>query len=228
MEKILKSGLYVVATPIGNLGDLSPRAKQVLEGVDFVAAEDTRSAAKLLSLMGIKAKLVSYHDHNEKLMASKLAEQIVEGATIALVSDAGTPTISDPGYRLVKACRDIGVEVFSVAGPCALIAALSISGLPTDRFLFEGFLPPKGEKRKTRIKNALTCGCTVIFYESIYKIERLLTEFHEIQPEMNIVIVREITKLYEEYLSGTPEKLLGIIKSRGSLKGELVVIINPT
>lgn len=220
--------LFIVSIPIGNLQDGSQRMSSVLAAVEYVAAEDTRRAGIFLSNLGLKKKLISYHDHNEKDRANQILEILKQGQDIALISDAGTPTISDPGYRIVSLCRFElpEVKIISIPGACAAIAALSISGLPTDRFIFEGFLPPKGNKRTERIKTILASNCTSVIYESTYKITRLLDELAALEPTRRIFIAREITKTYEENLFGTAAQLSEIVKQRKGLKGEMVVVVD--
>jgi len=207
MNQTVPASLYVVATPIGNRGDFSARAKEILSSVSAVICEDTRRTGILLSELGMKNKLISYHDHNEKNRVQEIIKLLKNGDSIALVSDAGTPCISDPGYRIVRACQEEGIRVSSVPGACAAIGALSISGLPTDRFIFEGFLPPKGAKRSRRIDVILGSNCTSIVYESTHKIEKLLQELAEKAPDREVVIVRELTKTYEETLRGLAKDL---------------------
>lgn len=221
----MKEGtLYIVATPIGNLADISERAKEILSEVDAILAEDTRHTGKLLAHLGVKTKMVSYHDHNEKGRVPEIIERLKQGEKMALVSDAGTPCISDPGYRIVHACREEGVSVSTAPGPNAALAALSISGLPTDRFTFEGFLPPKGAKRTKRIEKILASDCTSIVYESTHKIQKLVDEVAQLDPERKLFIARELTKMYEETLHGTASEIAKQISERKGLKGEIVVI----
>jgi 16S rRNA (cytidine1402-2'-O)-methyltransferase len=217
--------LYVVAIPIGNRGDLTPRAIEVLQKVDFVLAEDTRRAGLLLHELGIHKELISYFDHNERERTPQILERLKGGATAALISDGGTPLISDPGYRIVVACHAEKIPVTPVPGPSALVAALSVAGLPTDRFFFEGFLPPKGEKRLRRVEAILARDCTTVLYESTHKIERLLEEMVEREPERFIVVCRELTKTHEEILRGTVKELLLVAQRPGGLKGEMVVVV---
>jgi len=190
--------LYVVATPIGNLEDLSPRARQVLSEVDLVAAEDTRHSGSLLVHFGIHTPLISLHEHNEGERAAELLEKLRGGARIALVSDAGTPLISDPGFDLVRAARKAGICVTPIPGACALVAALSVSGLPTDRFVFEGFLPAKSAARRERLAELAAETRTLVFYESVH---RLLESLQDIAAAFGAdrpaVLARELTKLHE-------------------------------
>ena len=191
--------LYVVATPLGNLDDLSPRARQTLQQVDLVACEDTRRTGKLLSRLDIKTDLISYHEHNEVSRAALLLERLEQGIEVALVSDAGTPLVSDPGYRLVRACRAKGVPVKPVPGPAAAIAALSISGLPTDRFLFAGFLPSKSSRSWAWLTQV---PATVIFYLSPHRLGKELARLKSLFGSRQAFLVREMTKLHETVYCG--------------------------
>ena len=216
--------LFVVATPIGNLADLSPRASEVLSDVDVIAAEDTRVTRKLLVRTGVSAKLISYRDANERVLAPKLVERLLDGENIALVSDAGTPCISDPGYRLVSAAQDAGVEVVAVPGPSTVTAFLSVCGLPTDRFAFEGFLPKTGRKRA--LAAFLGSSTTVVLYESPRRILGLLGDITEVMGECRVAVGRELTKMHEEVLSGTAGEIAQRLGERASVKGEVVVAID--
>src|SRR5229473_2243387 len=178
-ENSMASTLFVVGTPIGNLQDITLRALKVLGEVDLVACEDTRHTAQLLAAHGISRRLISYFDHNEKTRIPELIEMLRDGARIALVTDAGTPSISDPGYRLVRSCLEVRIRVVSVPGPSAAIAALSIAGLPTDRFTFEGFLPARSSARKTHLKSLAREGRTMVFFESARRFRETLTEMVE-------------------------------------------------
>ncbi len=218
--------LYIVALPIGRKEDLSLKAQEVLGSVDFILAEDTRRAGMLLSSLGIKKRLLSYYDQNEAGRASQVIEDLKQGRTAALISDAGTPCISDPGYRIVRSCHENGISVRPIPGPSALVAAISVSGLPTDRFVFEGFLPPKGAKRTKRIQAILDRDMTSIVYESTHKIEKLLTEMATLDPNRLIFIGREMTKTYEEFLRGPVGEIAKNVTARGGLKGEIVVVID--
>ncbi len=219
-------GIYLVATPIGNLEDISERQRRVLEDCDVVACEDTRRTGQLLSRLSIKKPLLSYHEHNEMARAEQLAEKAKAGERIAVVSDAGTPGISDPAYRVVRAAVERGVTVFPVPGPSAVIAALVASGLPTDRFVYEGFLPQKGEKRWRRVDELLEEDRTVVLYESPHRVVRLIEEIANRTPSRPIVLAREITKLHEEFLRGTASELAEKTKGK-SVKGECVLLIGP-
>jgi len=219
-------GIYLVATPIGNLEDISQRQRRVLEDCDLVACEDTRRTGQLLSRLSIKKTLLSYHEHNESARAEQLAEKAMAGKRIAVVSDAGTPGISDPAYRVVRAAVERGVTVFPVPGPSAVVAALVASGLPTDRFVYEGFLPQKGEKRWRRVDKLLEEERTVVLYESPHRVVRLIEEIANRAPSRHLVLAREITKLHEEFLRGTASELAEKTKGK-SVKGECVLLVGP-
>lgn len=213
----MQSGLYVVGTPIGNLSDMSPRAIEVLKNVDLVAAEDTRVFAKLAAHFDIKTKRVSCHEHNERDVVQGLVEKIQNGAAIACVSDAGMPGISDPGFRLVRAARAAGVDVFVVPGPVACISALVLSGFPTDRFTFCGFFDEKKLRDDNKIPH------TIIYYESPNRVMSAVAAMARIMPERKIAIVREITKIHEETIIGYPAELMDIVPPRG----EIVIVVAP-
>jgi 16S rRNA (cytidine1402-2'-O)-methyltransferase len=219
--------LHVVATPIGNLGDLSPRALDTLRNVAAVCAEDTRHTRQLLSHFGLERPLLALHQHNEDAQAAQLVARMVAGESLALVSDAGTPLVSDPGYRLVSAARAAGVRVSPVPGACAAIAALSVAGLPSDRFVFEGFLPAKSSARRERLSRLASETRTLMFYESAHRIEEALEDMASVfGPVRRAVIARELTKLFETVLDGS----LAALKTRVSTdadqrKGEFVVIV---
>ncbi len=222
-----ESTLFVVATPIGNLDDLSPRARKVLEEADLIAAEDTRHTGRLLSHFGIKTRQMALHEHNEESLVSGLIDRLKEGQTIALVSDAGTPLISDPGYRLLCAAHEQGINVSPVPGASAVTAALSVAGLPTDRFCFEGFLPARQSARQSRLQELHQETRTLVFFESVHRIGKclddLLTTFG---PERRAFIGREITKLHEQCLSGTLLDLKGMLDDdQISPKGEFVLAV---
>ncbi|MCZ6865470.1 MAG: 16S rRNA (cytidine(1402)-2'-O)-methyltransferase [Candidatus Dadabacteria bacterium] len=221
----MSSKLYIVSTPIGNLEDITLRALNVLKQVDLIACEDTRTTKKLLSRYQILKPLTSYHEHNEIEKAKELLSMLQEGHSIALVTDAGTPGVSDPGYRIVKLASENGVQIFSVPGPSAAVAALSISGLPTSSFTFLGF-PPKQKKRLIeyleRIKDYPE---TLIFYESPKRVIKTLEATAEVLGERNASLGREITKMYEETLRGTLSEIVTTLKSRDNLKGEFTLVI---
>jgi len=219
--------LYVVGTPIGNLADLTERAKAILSSVDLVAAEDTRTTGLMLSRLGLRAELVPYHEHNEPAAAERLADALAGGKSVALVSDAGTPGISDPGFRIVRACRRRGLPVVPVPGPSALAAVLSASGLPTHGFLFVGFLPPKSSARIAFFERHREFPYTIILYESCHRIARAVAEIVEILgPTRVICVAKEVTKLHEAFLVGTAADVKARLE-RTSLKGEFVLVIAP-
>jgi 16S rRNA (cytidine1402-2'-O)-methyltransferase len=217
--------LYVVATPIGNLEDISSRAIRILGEVDLIACEDTRHTRKLLDRYGISRPLVSYHEHNEQARAAELLGGLQAGKNIALVSDAGTPLIADPGYRLVEQAREQGIAVSPVPGACALITALSVSGLPTDSFLFHGFLPGKQGQRRKLLYELKTVQATLVFYEAPHRILETLEDIAATLGEREVVLARELTKIHEEFLRGTPRELLSALAERPSVKGEFTVMV---
>ena len=220
------STLYLVATPIGNLEDITLRALRVLKECDVVAAEDTRHTGQLLTHFGLHRPLISYHKFNEASRTEEIIHRLGRGEKVALVSDAGSPGISDPGERVVRAAIDAGFKVEAVPGACALVAGLTASGLPTDEFHFIGFLPHKSGQRRKRLESLRAIPGTAVLYESPYRIEKLLGELAEVFPTHRIVLARELTKKFEEYLRGTPAELQAKLKGR-SLKGEFVVMIGP-
>ncbi|WP_042153241.1 MULTISPECIES: 16S rRNA (cytidine(1402)-2'-O)-methyltransferase [unclassified Pseudoalteromonas] len=219
--------LYVVATPIGNLDDISQRALKVLSSVDLIAAEDTRHTGKLLSHFAIKSKTVAVHDHNEKQKSQQIVNWLNEGLDIALVSDAGTPLISDPGYAVVNLCREQGANVTPVPGACAAIAALSCSGLATDKFQFLGFTPAKSKARQDFYLNAVESGITSIFYESTHRILASLDDAAQcLGSEQKIVLAKELTKTYETFFSGSISELIAFLnEDRARQKGEFVLML---
>jgi 16S rRNA (cytidine1402-2'-O)-methyltransferase len=218
--------LYLVATPIGNLEDITLRALRVLRECDAVAAEDTRHSGQLLKHFGISKPLLSYFQFNEAKRSEEIIDRLRRGEKIALVTDAGSPGISDPGERVVRAAIAAGLRVEPVPGACALVAALTASGLPTDEFHFVGFLPHKSGQRKNRLESLKAVPGVLIFYESPFRIEKLLGELNEVFPERDVVLGRELTKKFEEFLRGTPAALLEIAAKR-KLKGEFVVLVAP-
>jgi 16S rRNA (cytidine1402-2'-O)-methyltransferase len=217
--------LYIVSTPIGNLKDITLRAIEILKEVDFILCEDTRTSGNLLNHFEIKKELISLNAFNEKSKIGQIVNRILSNQTAALISDAGTPLISDPGVRLVSACIDKAIEIIPVPGPVALVAALSMSGLPTDAFVFEGFLPQK-KGRQSKLKELAKENRTIVLYESMYRIEKLLKELKEFLPERFIVVCREITKKFEETWRGFPKDLVELFPEKIS-KGEFVVVIAP-
>ena len=219
--------LHVVATPIGNLGDLSPRAQQALREADAVCAEDPRHTRRLLGHFGIEAELVALHEHNEQQQAARLVERLQAGESLALVSDAGTPLVSDPGFRLVRAAREAGVRVSPVPGPSALIAALSVAGVASDRFAFEGFLPARAGARRERLQRLAGEPRTLIFYEASHRIAETLEDMAgAFGAERRAVLARELTKLFETVLDGTLAALLERVRQDpDQRKGEFVVVV---
>jgi len=218
--------LYVVATPIGNLEDITLRALAVLRSADLVAAEDTRKTAQLLSRHGITKSLVSYHDHNESRRTPELLQRLRQGASIALVSNAGTPGISDPGYRLVSAAAEAGLRIVPVPGASAAAAALSASGLPTDAFVFVGFLSKKAGKRLAQIKTLASEARTVILYESPQRIVALVAELRQTLGDRRAVLARELTKIHEEFIRGRLSGILETLQDRPEVKGECTLLLS--
>ena len=219
--------LHVVATPIGNLGDLPPRAQQVLRDVAAVCAEDTRHTRRLLAHFGIEAELVALHEHNEQQQAGRLVERLLAGDSLALVSDAGTPLVSDPGFRLVRAAREAGVRVSPVPGPSAVIAALSVAGVASDRFAFEGFLPARAGARRERLQRLAGEPRTLIFYESSHRIAETLEDMAAaFGADRHAVLARELTKLFETVLDGSLSALAERVRQDpDQRKGEFVVVV---
>jgi len=219
--------LHIVATPLGNVGDLSPRALSVLRDVDVVAAEDTRHSGRLLAHLGIRTPLVSCHEHNERGRADELLARLAAGQSVALISDAGTPLISDPGFELVRRARAAGVEVVAVPGPSAVTAALSVAGLPSDRFVFEGFPPAKRAARRQYFRSLRTQSRTMVFYESPHRIVASLADLCEaFGGDRPAVLARELTKLHEEVRDGTLETLHGRVQSGEiAVRGEFVIVV---
>jgi len=217
--------LYLVATPIGNLSDITHRALQVLRDVDLIACEDTRHTQKLLNHYGISKKTISYHEHNEQQRAVQLVDQLKQGLNIAVVSDAGTPSISDPGFRLVRAAIESEVPIVPVPGPSALISALIAAGLPTDEFFFAGFLPAKSNARRARLSELQAVPGTLIFYEAPHRLAATLKDAFEILGERDAVVARELTKVHEEIRRGRLSEL-GDHYEREDPRGEIVVLID--
>ncbi|HEV2829230.1 MAG TPA: 16S rRNA (cytidine(1402)-2'-O)-methyltransferase [Pyrinomonadaceae bacterium] len=220
--------LYLVATPIGNLEDMTHRALRVLGEVDVIACEDTRHTKKLLNHYGITTKTISYHEHNERERATELLERLKSGLDIAVVSDAGTPAISDPGFRLTRLAIDHGVSVVPVPGANALITALIASGLPTDEIFFGGFLPARSGARRARLAELRSTPATLIFYEGPHRIAATLKDAHEILGEREAVVARELTKLHEEFARGRLSKLATRFSSAENARGEMVLMIDRT
>jgi 16S rRNA (cytidine1402-2'-O)-methyltransferase len=219
--------LYIVATPIGNLNDISLRAIEILKQVDVIAAEDTRHSIRLLNHLGIRNKLMSLHEHNEKDRIDGIIDDLKQGNNIALISDAGTPLISDPGYPLVKAVQDAGLRVSPIPGVSSIIAALSAAGMPTDPFTFYGFLSPKNSERLSKLSALRQQQGTLVFLESTHRIERLLEQLCELYADNRIVVAKELTKAFERFMSGTPAEILLLMQQEPALKkGEFVVLID--
>jgi len=219
--------LHVVATPIGNLEDMTYRAVRILQDVDLIAAEDTRHSRRLLDHYGIRTALISYHEHNERERSEQLVARLEAGESLALISDAGTPGIADPGYRLVRRCHQAGIAVVAVPGPSALVAALSISGLPTDRFRFIGFLPPKSQARKNVLYDIKAETQTCVCYETPHRLLACLEDMVELLGgAREVAIARELTKTHEELFHGCVEEALHSFSER-RVRGELVVLIGP-
>ncbi len=219
--------LYVVATPIGNLGDISRRAIEVLGSVDIVAAEDTRRCRALLSHLGLSRRLVAYHEHSDDKRERELLAELEQGRDVALVADAGTPLVSDPGFRLVRAARDAGLEVSCIPGPCAAVAALSVAGLPSDRFVFEGFLPSRESARKARLAHLATEQRTLVFYESPRRVADLFSDLAVVfGGDRRAVLARELTKIHETVRRGTVAQLRDMIAADPQQQlGEIVVLV---
>jgi len=222
---IMPGSLYVVATPIGNLEDMTFRAIRVLQTVDVIAAEDTRHTGKLLQHFQIKTPQVSYHDHNRSQRLPELLAQLHGGKAIALVTDAGMPGISDPGYELVKACADEGIPVVPVPGASAVVTALSAAGLPSDRFTFEGFLPTKGKERRDRLESLALETRTMVLYEAPHRLQQTLQDLaHHLEPARSIVLARELTKMHEEFWRGTVAEAVQEFGDRAP-QGEFTLVI---
>jgi 16S rRNA (cytidine1402-2'-O)-methyltransferase len=224
----LAPGLYLVATPIGNLEDITLRAIRVLKQADLIACEDTRQTQKLLNHYGIDTPTTSYHEHNEAARAAELVEKLAQGSRVAVVSDAGMPGISDPGFRLVSLVIERGLPVIPIPGATAFVAALVASGLPSDAFSFRGFLPPKNAARRRQLEQARDSRETQVFYEAPHRILAALEDVAAVLgPGRRIVVARELTKIHEEFLRGTATQVLDTLKIRGEMKGEMVLIIGP-
>lgn len=219
--------LFIVATPIGNLADMTPRALETLRQVSAICAEDTRRSGQLLSHFGIERPLIALHEHNEDALSQRLIDRLAGGESLALVSDAGTPLVSDPGFRVVRAARAAGITVSPVPGACAAIAALSVAGLPSDRFIFEGFLPAKASARRERLAALSGETRTLVFYESSHRISESLADMHAaFGAARPAVVARELTKLFETVINGTLAELQARVESdENQRKGEFVVMV---
>ena len=231
MEKRVKNkfenGLYVTATPIGNLGDITLRAIDLLRKADFIACEDKRVSGKLLSYYDIKTPMISYHDHNAQDVMPRLINELQDGKIIALISDAGTPLISDPGYRLVNECQKEGILVTSLPGASAILCALTNAGLPTNNFLFQGFLPPKTQARQKEIGKFSTVDASLIYYESPKRLLVCLKDILSVLGDREIAVCRELTKLYEEIRKDKISNLIELYENKPTPKGEIVIVVSP-
>lgn len=217
--------LYLVATPIGNLADITYRAVDTLRSASLIACEDTRHTRKLLDHYGISTPVQSYHEHNEAQRTEELIGRLEAGADVALVSDAGTPLISDPGFRLVRAAAAAGIRVVPIPGACAAVAALSASGLPTDAFLFIGFLPRKQGERRARLESLRGETSTIVLYEAPHRVEETLEDLVTFLDDPPVVLSRELTKLHEEFLRGTSSEVLAMLRAKPSVKGEMTLVV---
>jgi 16S rRNA (cytidine1402-2'-O)-methyltransferase len=217
--------LYLVATPIGNLEDITLRALRVLREVDLIACEDTRHTRKLLDHYGIQKPTLSYHEHNEAQRSAELLEKLRQGTSVALVSDAGTPLVSDPGYRLVSKAIESGIVIEPLPGASAILAALTASGLPTDTFVFGGFLPARPGPRRKLLARLKDDPATLVFYEAPHRILEALTDIEEVLGARPVVLAREMTKIHQEFLRGTAAEVRQALRSRPSLKGEITLLI---
>lgn len=218
--------LYIIATPIGNLADITLRALQVLETVDLIAAEDTRHSRRLLSHYNISARVISCHEHNESERARDLVQRLAGGESVALLSDAGTPAVSDPGYRILQTAIAADIPVVPIPGACAAMTALSAAGMETDAFLFVGFLPQKGAKRSTRLAGLAEEPATLIFYESPNRLVQLLREIRELMGDRRVVVAREMTKRHEEFLRGRASEVAEELAGRQAVKGEVTLLVS--
>ena len=216
--------LYIVSTPIGNLSDITLRALEVLKSVDVILSEDTRETAKILSKFEITKKQISYRDQNHSLVMPKILDLLNSGMNLALASDSGTPLISDPGYKLVRDCIDKGINVISIPGPSAALSALSISGLPTDKFVFVGFLPKQASQRKKLLEKYGKLDCTLVIYESPYRLSKLLSETLNVLGNRKVCIANELTKIYEKVLRGNVINLMAETENI-HIKGEIVFLV---
>jgi len=223
----LDTGLYIVATPIGNLADLTLRGLDVLARADLILCEDTRTTGRLRERYGIATPMTPYHEHNAARVRPALLDRLRDGGALALVSDAGTPLISDPGYRLVRACREEGLPVIPIPGASAVIAALSAAGLPTDRFCFAGFLPPKQAARRTNIADLAKVPATLVFFEAAQRLPDMITDLAAVLGDREAVIARELTKRYESFERGPLPTLAAALIENGPPKGEIVVLVAP-
>ncbi len=222
-----KGILYLIATPLGNLGDVSERCRTIIEEVDLLACEDTRTTGRLLHHLGInRKKAVSYHDHNKEKRTKELIAQLLNGESVGLVTDAGSPCISDPGFYLVRAAISENIAVRSIPGPSAIVSALQVSGLPTNRFAFFGFIPPKGKRRKDFLDAVSDEYSTVIVYESPHRIIRTLCDLESALGNRDVCLCREMTKIHEEHLRGSISEVSALLEKRVKIKGEITLVIS--
>ena len=224
-KAVLPGGLYIVATPIGNLGDITARAIDTLRAVDLVACEDTRVTGVLMQRFALTTPLTPYHDHNADTARPALLAKLQAGAAIALVSDAGTPLISDPGYKLVRTCAELGITVIPIPGPSALLAAITVAALPTDRIFFAGFLPVKSSARRDAIAEVQTLPATLVFYESTQRLSAALFDLAAVLGDRPAAVCRELTKLHEDIRRGTLDSLAKMYAADGPPKGEAVIVV---
>ena len=220
----LSGNIYLVPTPIGNMDDITKRSLEILESVDMIACEDTRHSGNFLKKLDIKNKLISYHEFNESARAQQLVDEVAAGKNIAVITDGGSPGISDPAYRIVKLAADNNITIIPLPGPTAFVPALTASGLPTDRFFFEGFLSNKSAARRKRLEQLKDFPHTLIFYESPHRIEKMVSDLADIYGNRQICLAREITKKFEQFIRGTAAEVKEIIEQRKP-KGEIVVIV---
>jgi len=218
--------LYILATPIGNLEDMTYRAVRILGEVDLIAAEDTRHSLKLLNHFGISKPLTSYFDHNQQFKGERILQALRQGRSVALISDAGTPCISDPGFNLVRAAVAEGIAVIPIPGPCAAVTALSASGLPSDNFTFAGFPPARQGKRRAFLNAMAPLPGTLVFYEAPHRLQETLRDMREVMGERQVVVARELTKIYEEFIRGTITDVLATV-AQGKVRGEVVILVAP-
>jgi len=223
----LAAGLYILATPIGNARDISLRALETLKSCNVIAAEDTRVTSKLLSIHGISKPLIAYNDHNAPQMRPKILGRLAQGELVALVSDAGTPLVSDPGYKLVREAIAAGVHIVALPGPSAVLAGLTLSGLPSDRFLFAGFLPSRSGERKSALEELKGIGATLIFFESAQRLAESLAAMAEVLGDRACAMTRELTKLHEEVRRGSLTELAAHYEKAGAPKGEVTLLVGP-
>ncbi len=223
----LAPGLYVVATPIGNLGDITVRALSTLAAAETVLCEDTRTSGKLMERFSIKTRLSPYHEHNAQKVRPEILARLSQGGAIALISDAGMPLVSDPGYRLVKEAAQLGIPVTACPGPSAVLTGLALSGLPTDRFLFAGFVPQKQGERKRFLAEFAKLKATLIFFESPHRIVETLQDLAAALPGRSVAVTRELTKLHEEVLRGSAQEIAAQLAARHAVKGEITLLVGP-